>query len=69
MKQLTKEQAVVLTGFTGIMFVRNFSDYHEDVERRMGRPIWTHQFPALADEIKELYRADFMAMIPEEWGS
>lgn len=62
MQKLTKEQAVVITGFTGIMSC-NFSDFHADVERRMGRPVFTHEFAFNADEVKELYREDFLDMI------
>lgn len=64
MQQLTKEQGIILTGFTGLMCVNSFSDFHADVEKRLGRPVWTHQFPELQDEIKEAYRADFNAMLP-----
>jgi len=39
----TKQQAIIITGFTGITAC-NFGDFHEDVEKRLGRPIWTHQF-------------------------
>ena len=60
---LTKEQANIITGFTG-MTASNFSDFHKDVEKRMGRPVWTHEFPALRETIQELYRADFIAMCP-----
>jgi hypothetical protein len=63
---LTKEQAFVLTGFTGISCC-NFSDFHGDVERRLGRPVWTHEFAVqeFVDEIRELYRADFMSIVSE----
>lgn len=64
-ERLTQHQALVLTGFTGIMCVNSFSDFHGDVEKRLGRPVWTHQFPSLNDEIKKAYEADFMAMLPD----
>lgn len=62
MQKLTKEQAIVVTGFTGLMCCE-FSDFHADVEQRMGRPVWTHEFAFNADEVKELYREDFLDMI------
>ena len=60
MKQLTKEQGIVLTGFTGKL-ICNFSDFHKDAERRLGKSIWTHQFgdKEFWKEIKEVYRKDF----------
>lgn len=63
-QKLTIEQGIVLTGFTGIMHC-NFSHFHEDVEKRLGRPIWTHQFIGMKDKLREMYKDDFMAMMPE----
>lgn len=64
MQKLTKEQAIVLTGYTGITCV-DFGLFHEDVEIRLGRPITTLEFLVLKDKIKELYKSDFMAMLFE----
>lgn len=65
MQKLTTEQAIVITGFTGVMSCK-FADFQLDVERRMGRPVMTHEFAFNADEVKELYRADFLAMVGAE---
>jgi hypothetical protein len=64
MQKLTKEQAIVITGFTGKLACE-FSDFHGDVERRLGRPIFTHEFgnKKFAKEIAELYRSDFISML------
>lgn len=59
--KLTKEQAAILGAFTGIA-CGPFSDIHEYCERIMGHPIFTHQFPALAEKIKEAAREDFLAI-------
>jgi hypothetical protein len=66
MNKLTKEQAIVLTGFTGTLCC-NFSDFHEDVEKRLGNPVLTHEFgsEAMVDKLKELYLVDFIAMCGE----
>jgi len=63
MKQLTKEQAIILTGFTGIMML-NFGEFHEAVEKRLGHPVFTHQFGSqdFMDMLKELYREDFIKL-------
>lgn len=63
MQTLTEEQAIVLTGFTGVLMV-DFNVFHADVEKRLGRPVFTHQFPILRDQIIEAYRDDFMEMVP-----
>ena len=65
MQKLTKAQAVILTGFTGTM-VGDFSDFHKDVELRLGRPVYTHEFadPEFGEMINELYREDFLKISP-----
>ncbi len=66
MTKLTKEQAIVITGYTGITAC-NFGDFHGDVEKRLGHPVWTHQFgdKQFMERIQELYRADFMEMVTQ----
>lgn len=63
MQRLTEEQALILTGYTMVLMV-HMSVFHEDVERRLGRSVWTHELPGLKEEIKAAYRDDFMALIP-----
>lgn len=66
MTKLTKEQAIVITGYTGITACA-FHDFHEDVERRLGRPVFTHEFAnkQFMEKIQELYRADFLEMVTQ----
>lgn len=66
-KKLTKEQGIILTGFTGVLMCA-FSDYHKDVEKRLGRLVLNFMFgdKDFAEKITELYREDFMAMLPEK---
>jgi hypothetical protein len=63
MKKLTKDQAIVITGFTGVTACQ-FVDFHGDVEKRLGHPVFSHQFgdEKFSEMIKELYRMDFLAM-------
>ena len=65
--KLTKEQAIIISGYTGILICR-FSDLHNDVEKRMGRPVWTHEFgdESFTGQVEDLYREDFIALAPEE---
>jgi hypothetical protein len=67
MKKLSKEQAIVITGFTGKLACK-FSDFHGDVEKRLGRPVFTHEFgnKEFAKEIEELYRSDFLEIVGVE---
>lgn len=68
MQKLTQEQCIILTGFTGRMLCENFSDFHADVEQRLGRPVWTHQFAneETRMEIEDAYREDFLKLLPFE---
>lgn len=61
---LTLEQAIIVTGYTGFLACP-FSIFHSDVERRLGRPFFTHEFAASAELLRELYREDFLALLPE----
>lgn len=65
--RLTHKQGIILTGFTGKLFCR-FSDFHADVERRLGRSVWTHEFAdeEFARRMRDLYRDDLMSILPEE---
>ena len=65
MDKLTKKQAIVISGYTEILMC-DFGDFHEDVEKRLGRPVMTHEFPVIAEEIKKAYKHDFLAMCPAE---
>jgi hypothetical protein len=61
MQKLTVEQAAILSAFTGILCGR-FSDMAQYAERIMGRPILTHEYPGIADQLKEAARDDFMSI-------
>lgn len=67
MNKLTKHQAIVMTGFTGCTCIK-FEHFHEDVEKRLGHPVFTHMFAdkEFMEKVADLYRADFLAMLPEE---
>jgi hypothetical protein len=62
--KLTLEQGIILTGFTGITCCK-FSDFQGDVEKRLGHPVWTHQFgdKEFAEKIRELYKEDFLKLV------
>ena len=63
-QKLTKQQAVIISAYTGYLCCE-FADMHEEIERRLGHPVWTHQlgnmeFCNLA--IRPLFKDDFVAM-------
>lgn len=71
MKGLTKEQAIVITATTGIMVTRSFADFHEAVESKLGRPVWTHEMASkeMASEIKDAFWDDFIELMENSYDS
>lgn len=61
MQRLTREQAAIIGAFTGYA-AGPFEDIHEYAERKLGRQIWTHQFPAISSELRKVAREDFVAI-------
>ena len=61
MKKLTKDQAIVITGFTGKL-IGEFSDFHADIEKRLKRPVFTHEMAHL--DMGGIYKEDFLEMNP-----
>lgn len=41
--KLTKEQAIIVSAYTGVTDM-NFGFVHESVEKKLNRPVWTHEF-------------------------
>ncbi len=62
---MTKREAAVVMAFTGVALLvgDDFSYFHQYVEELMGRPVWTHELPALEDEIKRLADPEMRAII------
>lgn len=64
-KRLTKQQAAIISAYTGYL-AGSFSDLHEYAQSVLGRPIWTHQFPEIMDELRDASRDDFMSLVYKE---
>lgn len=67
MQKLTKEQGIVITGYTGFLACK-FDHFHEDVEKRMGRPVFTHEMgnsDFMENKVREAYKQDFLEMCHE----
>lgn len=58
---LTKEQAAILSAFTGVLCC-HFPDFREYAERIMGRPIASPEFadPEVAKALRHKSKDDFM---------
>lgn len=65
MTKLTKEQAVVISAFTGVLAC-DFGDMHEYIEKKLGRPVFTHEMASekVMKEIKAATKQDFLSLMP-----
>tara|TARA_R110002012_G_scaffold302635_1_gene503953 strand:+ start:577 stop:780 length:204 start_codon:yes stop_codon:yes gene_type:complete len=62
MKKLTREQAIVVSGYTG-----TFNDVEGlviDASKRLGREVSTTDIPKLGEELKAAYYDDFLELFP-----
>lgn len=61
--RLTKEQAAIIGAYTG-WTLGPFADIHEYAERKLGRPVWTHEFSSqkFVEKLREASKEDFMAL-------
>lgn len=62
---MTKREAAIISAYTGYL-IGEFSDFHAYVEEVMGRPVFTHELPSIAEELKEKSKKDFMSIKIEE---
>lgn len=64
---MTKREKAIVTAYTGIL-MGDFSDFHEYIEEKLDRPVWTHEFGSrsLWDEIKEASKEDFLFLCSNE---
>ena len=64
MKRLTREQAVVISAYTGALAC-TLSELQEFASEKLGRRVMTHEFalPGLSDELQAAVRDDFIAMV------
>ena len=62
---MTREEAILLSAYTGFLLVQDFSDVHKFCEDTLGRPIWTHEFADedVQKEIQDKLRPQIMKLI------
>lgn len=61
---MTREEALMLSAYTGVLLVPDFEDVHRYCEELMGFPILTHEFAGerLQSEIREKLRPRVWAL-------
>jgi HEPN domain-containing protein len=61
---MTKRECAIVMAYTGVCMLagENFSIFLNYVEEKLGRTVYTHELPELADEIKEKTERDFLKL-------
>lgn len=62
---MTKREAAIISAYTGYL-IGEFKDFHAYAEEVMGRPVFTHELPSIAEELKYKSKKDFMSIKIEE---
>ena len=62
---MTRDEAILLSAYTGFLLVPDFSEVHNFCEDALGRPIFTHEFADrdMQKEIQEKLRPQIMELI------
>ena len=65
---MKKQEAVLISAYTGFLLTKDFDDVHKFCEELLGRPIWTHEFASrtVQEEIIEKCRPLILEMIENE---
>jgi hypothetical protein len=65
---MTKQEAVLVSAYTGFLLTKNFADVKKFCEDLLGRPIWTHEYAdeKVQREIKEKCKPLIIKMIENE---
>ena len=60
---MTKREKFIVMAYTGIAMLP-FDDFHEQVEKLMGRPVYSHEFALdlFINELKEKIKPDFLEL-------
>lgn len=67
MNKLTKEQAVIISAYTGYLAGDVMDEMHEYIEKLLGYPVLTHQLADkdLVEKICDLSKGDFLEICYE----
>jgi hypothetical protein len=64
---MTKRECVIVTAYTGVAMVEgdDLWLFYEYLSELFNRPVYTHEIPFLAEEIKRRSTPDFIALCRE----
>ena len=61
---MNQREKAIITAYTGISMMQGeeLEELYKYIDELFGRPVYTHEFYILADEIKKRSRDDFIAL-------
>lgn len=64
---MTEQEKIIISAYTGYLLC-DFGKVHEYIEKKIGRPVWTHEmaFENIEKEIREKCRDDFVTLARED---
>ena len=62
---MTRREATIVSAYTGY-FIGNLEDLYNYLSELIGRPVYTHEIPAVWDEYHDRIRQDFVALEVED---
>lgn len=63
---MTYQECLIVGAYTGVCMTK-FGDLHDFIEKRLGRPVWTHEMARIEvmDEVRAAVRDDFLRLCAE----
>ena len=71
MRELTDREKAIVMAYTGVAMLKGekFNIFHQYIEEKLGRPVYTHELPYLEDNIMAAAHDDFMKLCEEDGGT
>lgn len=63
---MTEREKIIVSAYTGYLMCE-FDKVHEYIEKKLGRPVWTHEFAfeETWEEIRKATKDDFLSLCGE----
>ena len=60
---ITRRESYIISAYRGYL-LGTFSDMHEQIDQKFGRPVWTHEMAdrKFEERLRELSKPDFLAI-------
>ena len=63
---MTRREATIVSAYTGY-FIGELEDLYKYLSELVGRPVFTHEIPAVLDEYHSRIKQDFIMLEEKSW--